>query len=419
MRIDSGDTAWMLVCTALVLLMTVPGLMLFYGGMVRKKNILATMMQSFSICAMVTVLWMVAGYSLAFTNGSWFIGDLSRVFLRGLGGAWNQAFTLGDGTRFPVHMAIPESVFVLFQMAFAIITPAVVTGAFVDRMKFSALMLFMALWSLVVYAPIAHWVWSATGWLNLMGVADFAGGSVVEINAGVAGLVCALVLGRRLGYGAENMAPFNLAYAVAGAGLLWVGWLGFNGGGALGAGGRTGMAVLATQLAAAGATLAWSFAEWALHKRPSVLGAISGAVSGLVAITPAAGFVLPGPALGIGIVAGLICFYAVTVIKPRLGYDDSLDAFGVHGIGGIIGMLLTGVFAFGPLTATPEHPEGLYIGGAHLLGVQAIAVAASFAYSGVMTWAVLKATDRLIGLRVSRDEEREGLDITLHGEQVF
>ncbi|HEY5299531.1 MAG TPA: ammonium transporter [Acetobacteraceae bacterium] len=419
MRIDSGDTAWMLVCTALVLLMTVPGLMLFYGGMVRKKNILATMMQSFSICAMVTVLWMVAGYSLAFTNGGWFIGDLSRVFLSGLGASWNHAFTLGAGTRFPVHMAIPESVFVLFQMAFAIITPAVVTGAFVDRMKFSALMLFMALWSLVVYAPIAHWVWSATGWLNLIGVADFAGGSVVEINAGVAGLVCALVLGRRLGYGAENMAPFNLAYAVAGAGLLWVGWLGFNGGGALGAGGRTGMAVLATQLAAAGATLAWSFAEWALHKRPSVLGAISGAVSGLVAITPAAGFVLPGPALGIGIVAGLICFYAVTVIKPRLGYDDSLDAFGVHGIGGIVGMLLTGVFAFGPLTATPEHPEGLYIGGAHLLGVQAIAVVASFAYSGVMTWAVLKATDRLVGLRVSRDEEREGLDVVLHGEQVF
>ena len=419
MRIDSGDTAWMLVCTALVLLMTVPGLMLFYGGMVRKKNILATMMQSFSICAMVTVLWMVAGYSLAFTNGGWFIGDLSQVFLNGLGASWNQAFTLGAGSAFPVHMAIPESVFVLFQMAFAIITPAVVTGAFVDRMKFSALMLFMALWSLVVYAPIAHWVWSATGWLNLMGVADFAGGSVVEINAGVAGLVCALVLGRRLGYGAENMAPFNLAYAVAGAGLLWVGWLGFNGGGALGAGGRTGMAVLATQLAAGGATLAWSFAEWALHKRPSVLGAISGAVAGLVAITPAAGFVLPGPALAIGVIAGLICFYAVTVVKPRLGYDDSLDAFGVHGIGGIVGMLLTGVFAFGPLTATPDHPEGLYSGGARLLGVQAIAVVASFAYSGLMTWAVLKATDLLIGLRVSRDEEREGLDVVLHGEQVF
>lgn len=418
-RIDTGNTAWMLVCTALVLLMTVPGLVLFYAGMVRKKNVLATMMQSFFICAMVTVLWMVLGYSLAFTDGGWFIGDLSRLFLNGLGAGWNQPFTLGAATGNPLPMTIPESVFVLFQMAFAIITPAVVTGAFADRMKFSASMLFMALWSLAVYAPIVHWVWSATGWLDLMGVADFAGGTVVEINAGVAGLVCALVLGRRLGYGHENMAPYNLAYAVAGAGLLWVGWLGFDGGGALGAGGRTGMAVLATQIAAGGATLAWSFAEWALHKRPSVLGAISGAVAGLAAITPAAGFVLPGPALAIGIIAGVVCFYAVTVVKPRLGYDDSLDAFGVHGIGGIIGMLLTGILAFGPLTATPDHPGGSYVGGAHLLGVQAIAVAATFAYSGAATWLVLKATDWLVGLRVSRDEEREGLDIVLHGEQVF
>ncbi len=418
-RIDTGDTAWMLVCTVLVLLMTIPGLALFYAGMVRKKNVLATMMQSFFICAMVTVLWMVLGYSLAFTNGGWFVGDLSRVFLNGLGADWDKPFTLGAGTQGALAMTIPESVFVMFQMAFAIITPAVVTGAFVDRMKFSALILFMALWSLVVYAPIAHWVWSATGWLNVLGVADFAGGTVVEINAGVAGLVCALVLGRRLGYGHENMAPYNLAYAVTGAGLLWVGWLGFNSGGALGAGARTGMAVLATQVAAGGATLAWSFAEWMLHKRPSVLGAISGAVAGLVAITPAAGFVLPGPALAIGIVAGVVCFYAVTVLKPRLGYDDSLDAFGVHGVGGIVGTLLTGVFAFGPLSATQALPQGVFVGGTHLLGVQAIAVTASLSYSFLATWAALKVTDLLVGLRVTREEEREGLDIVLHGEQVF
>jgi Amt family ammonium transporter len=310
-------------------------------------------------------------------------------------------------------------VFLLFQMAFAVITPAVVTGAFADRMKFSALLLFMSLWSLLIYAPIAHWVWGATGWLNLMGVADFAGGTVVEINAGVAGLVCALVLRRRLGYGHENMAPYNLAYAVTGASLLWVGWLGFNSGGALGASGRTGMAVLATQIAAAGATLAWGFAEWVLRGKPSVLGAISGAVAGLVAITPAAGFVLPGPALGIGIVAGTVCFWAATSLKQRLGYDDSLDAFGVHGVGGIIGTLATGAFAFGPLSATPEHPEGVYVGGLSLLGVQATATVATLAYSGLMSWGLLKITDLAVGLRVTPEQEREGLDIALHGEQVF
>ena len=418
-RVEPGDVAWMLVCTALVLLMTVPGLALFYAGMVRKKNVLATMMQSFTLCALVTVLWMVIGYSLAFTNGNMLIGDLSRVMLNGLADGWDKPFTLGAGTANPLPMTIPESVFLLFQMAFAVITPAVVTGAFADRMKFSALLLFMSLWSLLVYAPIAHWVWGATGWLNLMGVADFAGGTVVEINAGVAGLVCALVLRRRLGYGHENMAPYNLAYAVTGASLLWVGWLGFNSGGALGASGRTGMAVLATQIAAAGATLAWGFAEWVLRGKPSVLGAISGAVAGLVAITPAAGFVLPGPALGIVIVAGTVCFWAATSLKQRLGYDDSLDAFGVHGVGGIIGTLATGAFAFGPLSATPEHPEGVYVGGLSLLGVQATATVATLAYSGLMSWGLLKITDLAVGLRVTPEQEREGLDIALHGEQVF
>ena len=416
--ISPGDTAWVLVATALVLLMTIPGLALFYAGMVRKKNILATMMQSFALCALVSVMWMLAGYSLAFTNGSALIGGTGRLLLNGLGAHWNRPFVLGAGSPWAQPTAIPESVFVMFQMAFAIITPAVVTGSLVDRMKFSALMLFMALWSLVVYAPIAHWVWAPTGWLARLGVADFAGGTVVEINAGVAGLVAALVLGRRIGFGTENLAPWNLAYAVTGAALLWVGWLGFNSGGALAADGRAGMAVLATQMAAAGATISWGAAEWMLRGKPSVLGAISGAVAGLVAITPAAGFVLPGPALAIGLVAGVVCFYAATELKPRLGYDDSLDAFGVHGVGGIVGMLLTGVFAFGPLSATAADPAGA-VGGTHLLLVQAIAVAAALGWSAVGTWICLKLTDLLIGLRVSREAEREGLDIALHGEQLF
>jgi Amt family ammonium transporter len=286
-------------------------------------------------------------------------------------------------------------------------------------MKFSAMLVFFILWSLLIYAPLAHWVWSATGWLAVLGVADFAGGTVVEINCGVTGLMCALVLGKRLGYGHENMAPYNLSYAVIGACLLWVGWMGFNSGGALGANGRAGMAVLATQVAAAGATMAWTFAEWWLRGKPSVLGAISGAVAGLVAITPAAGFVLPGPALAIGLVAGLVCFWTATTMKSWLGYDDSLDAFGVHGIGGIIGTLATGWFAFGPLSATKDMPGGTAIGGWHQLGVQAVAVIATIAFCAAGTWVLLRVTDMLVGLRVTREEEREGLDIVLHGEQVF
>ncbi len=418
-HVQPGDVAWMLVCTALVLLMTIPGLALFYAGMVRKKNVLAIMMQSFSLCAAMTVVWMILGYSLAFTNGDAWIGGLSRVFLNGLGAHWDKAFTLGAGTASPLPMTIPESVFVMFQMTFAIITPAVITGAFADRMKFSALMVFMTLWSLVVYAPIAHWVWAPDGWLNHMGIADFAGGTVVEINSGVTGLVCALVLGRRLGYGNENLAPWNLSYAVIGASLLWVGWLGFNSGGALGAGGRAGMAVLVTQIAAAGATMSWTFAEWFLRGKPSALGAVSGAVAGLVAITPAAGFVLPGPALAIGLVAGALCFWSVTVLKPRLRYDDSLDVFGVHGVAGILGTLATGVFAFGPLSATAALPGGVYFGGLPLLAVQATGVVATIIYAGAGSFVLLKITDALVGLRVTRDEEREGLDIVLHGEQVF
>ncbi len=415
-RIDSGDTAWMLTATVLVLLMTVPGLALFYGGMVRKKNILAVMAQSFVLCALMTVVWMVAGYSLAFGNGNAFIGDLSRLFLHGMG--WNEAFILGEGTAAPVPQTIPEAVFMLYQMSFAIITPAVVTGAFADRMRFSALMLLMVLWSLLVYAPIAHWAWAPNGWLAVMGLADFAGGTVVEVNSGVAGLVCALVLGKRLGYGRDNMAPHNLAYAVTGAALLWVGWIGFNSGAAGAANGRAAMAIVATQVAAAGATLAWLAVEWGRSGKPTVLGAISGAVAGLVAITPAAGFVMPGPALGIGILAGLACYYAVAVLKPRLGYDDSLDAFGVHGVGGMLGTLLTGIFAAGALSATAEAPQGVYVGGLSLLGVQALGVLAAAAWSAGGTFVLLKVVDALVGLRVSEEEERRGLDEVLHGESL-
>jgi Amt family ammonium transporter len=418
-HVEPGDVAWVLVSTVLVLLMTVPGLALFYAGMVRKKNVLAIMMQSFSLCAAMTVIWAVAGYSLAFTNGNAWIGDFSRLFLNGLAEAWDKPFTLGAGTASAVPTTIPESVFLMFQMAFAIITPAVVTGSCADRMRFSALLMFFTLWSLLVYAPLAHWVWAPTGWLAQMGVADFAGGTVVEINCGISGLVCALMLGRRIGYGQENMAPWNLSYAVIGASLLWVGWMGFNSGGALGANGRAGMAVLVTQLAAAGATVAWSFAEWFLRGKPSVLGAISGAVAGLVAITPAAGFVLPGPALAIGVVAGVVCFWTSTSLKRALRYDDSLDAFGVHGVGGIIGTLATGWFAFGPLTATQAAPGGTTVGGPALLGVQAVAVLATIAWCAGMSFVLLKLTDLVVGLRVSPEEEREGLDIVLHGEQVF
>jgi Amt family ammonium transporter len=415
---DTGDTAFMLLSSVLVLLMTVPGLALFYGGMVRKKNILATMMQSFFLTALITVVWVVLGYSLAFGNGGGLIGDLSRVMLGGMEIDFDKAFTLGAGTGSEVQLTIPESVFMLYQMTFAIITPAVVTGAFADRMKFSALILLMVLWSLFVYAPIAHWAWAPLGWLNQLGMADFAGGTVVEINSGIAGLVCALVLGRRLGLGHDNMAPHNLAYAVIGASLLWVGWLGFNGGSALASGGRAGMAIVATQIAAAAATLSWTAIEWIQHRRPTVLGAISGAVAGMVAITPAAGFVLPGAALLIGLAAGVVCYFAVTVLKARLRYDDSLDAFGVHGVGGILGMLATGIFAAGLLSATEAAPEGAYQGGLALLGVQALGVAAAAAWSGAGTFLLLKLTDALIGLRVGQDEERQGLDEALHGESL-
>ena len=410
--IDTGDTAWMLTSTALVLLMTIPGLALFYAGMVRKKTVLATMMQSFFMAALIAIVWMVAGYSLAFTNGNAWIGDFSRFFLSGVAETWDKPFVMGAGLGGAVTNTIPETVFIMFQMTFAIITPALATGAVADRMKFSALVLFAVLWSLLIYAPVAHWVWHPNGWIGGLGAADFAGGTVVHINAGVAGLVLAIVMGKRMGYGSENMSPYNLGLAVIGASLLWVGWFGFNAGSAGGAGARAGMAMLVTMIAAGAAVVAWTFAEWKVKGKPSVLGAISGAIGGLVAITPAAGFVLPGAALVIGLVAGLVCFWGATGLKHMLGYDDSLDAFGVHGVGGIVGALLTGVFAYGPLS------DGSYVGGVDLLMKQIYAVVATILFTGIGTFILARIVDGAIGLRVEPEEEREGLDVVLHGESL-
>ncbi len=403
--INSGDNAWMLTSTALVLMMTIPGLALFYGGMVRKKNVLATLMQSFAITALVTVLWMIAGYSLAFTNGSPFIGGLSRFFLAGMG------LDSVNG----IAGTIPESTFMTFQMTFAIITPALIVGSFADRMKFSALLVFMGAWLLAVYAPIAHMVWGPGGWLGGDGVLDYAGGTVVHINAGVAGLVAALVMGKRVGYHREPMPPHNLVLTMIGASLLWVGWFGFNAGSAGAASDRAGMAMAVTQIATAAAALAWMFAEWIARGKPTILGICSGAVAGLVAITPASGFVGPTGALIIGLAAGVICFWTAVYMKEIFGYDDSLDAFGVHGIGGILGALLTGVFAVKAIGGT----AGVLEGNTAQLLIQAKGVAVTIVYDAVVSYVLLKIVDMLIGLRVTEEQEREGLDVSLHGEQVL
>jgi Amt family ammonium transporter len=404
-KLDTGDTAWMLTSTALVLMMTIPGLALFYGGMVRKKNVLATVMQSFAVTCLVTVLWMVITYSLAFTSGSAVVGGMSRVFLAGM-----QLDSVHDLAK-----TIPESVFMCFQMTFAIITPALIAGAFAERMKFSAMMWFMGLWAIVVYAPIAHWVWGG-GFLGDWGVLDFAGGTVVHINAGVAGLVCALVLGKRKGFGADNMAPYNLVYSVIGASLLWVGWFGFNAGSAVGASTNAGMAMAVTQIAAAAAALAWMFAEWISRGKPSVLGIVSGAVAGLVAITPASGFVNPTGGLAIGLIAGVICFWGATGLKHAMGYDDSLDAFGVHGVGGFVGAILTGVFAVEAIGG--DGKKGLIDGNAGQVLTQLWGCLVCIAWCAVATFIILKIVDVVIGLRVTAEEEVEGLDINLHGETV-
>jgi Amt family ammonium transporter len=407
-KIDTGDTAWMLTSTALVLMMTIPGLALFYGGMVREKNVLAVLGQSFACTALVTVLWMLVGYSLAFTDGgshqSW-LGGFSYALLRPMG--LNATSSLAP--------TIPESVYMCFQMTFAIITPALIAGAFADRMKFSAFLWFMGLWLLLVYCPIAHWVWGG-GMLGSSGVLDYAGGTVVHLNAGTAALISCLVIGKRVGYGTENMAPHNLVLSLIGASLLWVGWFGFNAGSAVTSNVNAGMAMAATQIATAAASLAWMFVEWIVAKKPSILGMISGAVAGLVAITPASGFVNPTGALLIGILAGIICYLSAVQMKKVFGYDDALDAWGVHGVGGALGAILTGVFASNAINSAGKG--WLYDGNFAQIGTQFYGVAVSFVYCAIATYIILKVIDLTIGLRVSKEIEVEGLDINLHGETV-
>lgn len=402
--ISAGDTAWMLTSTALVLLMTIPGLALFYAGMVRKKNALATVAHSVATTCIVTIIWVVLGYSLVFTPATPYLGSLDRLLLHGM-------VFLKDAGQLTVHhvaTTIPESVFMMFQMTFAIITPALITGAFAERMKFSAFLLFITLWSLIVYVPVAHWVWEPTGWLAARGVLDFAGGTVVHINAGVSGLVAALIIGPRSGFGKEPMPPHNLVLTVIGAALLWVGWFGFNAGSAGAADGRAGYAMLVTQLAAAVSAMAWMCVEWLRRGKPSVLGIVSGAVAGLVAITPASGFVDVTGAFVIGAVAGVACYWGATSLKAMGRYDDSLDVFGVHAIGGIVGALLTGVFALKSIGGV----EGS-------LSNQAFGVAVTVIYSGAMTAVILGIVRLLTGLRVTPEQEREGLDLELHGEHVL
>ncbi|MEO5349862.1 MAG: ammonium transporter [Magnetococcus sp. YQC-3] len=403
--LSAGDTAWMLTSTALVLFMTLPGLALFYGGMVRTKNTLSVFMQCFAITGLVTVLWSLYGYSLAFSDGgdnNALIGGLSKAFLAGI-------------TMESLNATIPETVYLMFQLTFAIITPALIIGAFAERMKFSAMMLFMGAWVTLVYFPICHWVWGG-GWMMTKGVLDFAGGTVVHVNAGIAGLVTALVLGKRKGFPHTAMPPHNLPFTVMGAGMLWVGWFGFNAGSATAANGAAGMAMLVTQLATAMAALSWMFMEWLSHGKPSVLGLVTGAVAGLVAITPASGFVGAMGALALGGIAGVVCFYGATSFKRAMGYDDSLDAFGVHGIGGIVGALLTGVFA-SPALGGAGFFKGLDMAGQ--LWVQGVSVLSTGLYCAVISWILLKIIDAMVGLRVDEESESTGLDIALHGERGY
>ncbi|GAA5561508.1 ammonium transporter [Acinetobacter seifertii] len=402
-KLDTGDTSWILVSTALVLLMTIPGLALFYGGMVRKKNVLSTMMFSLSAAILVSLIWVIAGYSLAFSGTGAYFGDLSKAMLNGVG------FNALSGT-------IPESLFVIFQMTFAIITVAILSGSIADRMKYSAFMAFITIWVLVVYAPITHWVWATDGWLFKAGALDFAGGTVVHINSGVAGLVAAYMLGKRIGLGRESMAPHNLTLTVIGASLLWVGWFGFNGGSALGAGARASMAILVTQVAAAAAAFSWLVVERMIRGKASVLGGASGAVAGLVVITPAAGFVGVGGALVMGLIGGVVCFWGITALKRLLKADDALDAFGLHAVGGIVGAILTGVFYSDEIIKAASVTLAPTFAGQ--LWVQVEGVLATMVYSGVVTFIILKVIDVVIGLRVNADDERMGLDLSQHGERI-
>lgn len=397
--LDKGDTAWMLVATVLVLFMTTPGIALFYAGMARKKNILGTIAQDFAICGVVTILWFVIGYSLAFSEGNSFIGGLSFLGMQGIGVNTLQG-------------SIPQLLFAVFQMTFAVLTACLITGSWAGRVKFSAMLAFMVVWSLAVYAPICHWVWASDGFFFKLGALDYAGGTVVHINAGIAGLVGALMLGKRKGYGVTPMQPANLTIAVIGAAVLWVGWMGFNGGAGLAADGRAAMAIVVSQIAAAGGLVAWMAAEWAYRGKPSLLGMISGAIAGLVGITPGPGFVEPLPALAIGIAAGLVCFWSVTILKRKLGYDDALDGWGVHGVGGIVGALLTGVFATARVTGTDLPPVMTQV------GIQALSVIATLVYGGLMSGVILYVIDKVMGLRVSADDEQIGLDLALHGERI-
>jgi len=401
--INAADTAWMIVATALVLMMTIPGLALFYSGMVRKKNVLATMAQSLAAVAIISILWVAFGYSLAFVGDGPWLGTLDRWFLAGM--------TM-DGVN-PAAKTIPEVLFMLYQMTFAIITVALVAGSVADRMRFSAYLLFSIGWFMFVYIPLAHWVWGG-GFLGTAGVLDFAGGLVVHLSAGAGGLVAANVMGRRQGYGTENLSPFDLSLAVVGTGLLWVGWFGFNGGSALAANSRAVMAITATHLAACAGALTWGAVEWSIQRKPSVLGMISGAVAGLGTITPASGFVAPWHGIVIGIAAGLICFWACTSVKRRFNYDDSLDVFGVHGVGGMTGILLAGVFAAGSIGGT----SGLIEGNPQLLLIQLYGVAVTLAWSAGVTYVLLKLVSVFVPLRVSLQQEMEGLDISQHGEAL-
>src|SRR5450631_3002929 len=409
-KIDAADTAWMLGATGLVLMMTIPGLALFYAGMVRKKNVLATMAQCMAATFLVSILWALIGYSLAFTGDGAYIGTLDRIVLHGM--------TL-DAIS-PHAKTIPESLFMIYQMTFAIITVALVAGSVADRMRFSAFLWFVIGWLLLVYIPIAHWVWGG-GFLQTAGVLDFAGGTVVHLNAGVAGLVAAFLLGKRRGYGTENLAPHDLTLAVIGTGLLWVGWFGFNGGSALGANSRAAMAIASTHLSASAGAFTWMALEWWTRGKPSVLGMISGAVAGLGTITPASGFVLPMQAVLIGLIAGAVCFWACTWLKHKIGYDDSLDVFGVHGIGGMTGTFLAGVLAVGAISATPEMPggvSGLLEGNPQQVLAQLYGIVVTLAWSGIMTFMVLKIVGAMVPLRVRHEDEVMGLDVTQHGEAL-
>jgi ammonium transporter, Amt family len=405
-EINTGDTAWVIVATALVMLMT-PGLAFFYGGLVRRKNVLSIMMQCFMLLGVVSIQWVLFGYSLAFgPDHGGVIGDFSWAALIGVGAEPNADYAA----------TIPHQLFVIFQMMFAVITPALIIGAFAERMKFSAFLIFSVLWATIVYDPMAHWVWGVGGWLRELGALDFAGGTVVHINAGMAALAAALVMGKRKGY-PETSPPHNLPFAILGAALLWFGWFGFNAGSALGANGLSVSAFLATQLGASAAAIAWAAVEWIRGKRPTALGTISGAVAGLVAITPASGFVTPLGALGIGALAGLVCYLAVVVMKGKLGYDDSLDAFGVHGIGGMLGALLTGFWA--TTTVNSAGADGVFHGNGKLLLWQFIALLVCAAYSFVLSYGILKLVDKVVGLRVSEDKENIGLDLTQHSESAY